>query len=365
MPEKGAQEKTEKPTSRRKSKARKEGRVAKSQELGSVAVLTAGLSSLWLFGGFFYDRITGLMSHIMSTAGQSALGVGDLHGLASSVLHYYLVLVMPVMGAVVVAAVLVNLAQVGFLWAPKRMKPDLSKINPLEGFKKFVSLRILVDLFKNLGKLVVVGTVGYYTIVDEWDTLPLLVDMDLATALKTIITICLKIFLRCLVAMVVLAILDWAYQKYDFEKNLKMTKQEVKDEFKQSEGDPKVKSRIRSLQYEQARKRMMASVPEADVVITNPTHLAVALKYEVGVMEAPEVLAKGAGKLAERIKDLARQNNVPIVEDKPLAQALYKSVEVGGSIPYELYEAIATILAHVYRQSNRHRQFLAGQGAGA
>jgi flagellar biosynthetic protein FlhB len=164
--------------------------------------------------------------------------------------------------------------------------------------------------------------------------------------------------------MLVLAILDWIYQKMLFEKNLKMSKQDIKDEFKQSEGDPHVKSRIRSLQRAASRKRMMASVPEADVVITNPTHLAVALAYKPGEMDAPQVTAKGANLVAERIKDEARGAGVPIIEDKPLAQALYKMAEVGQTIPYELYEAVAAILAHVYREKNKHEEILAATKGG-
>lgn len=336
--------------------------MAKSQEMASVAVLSAGLASLWLFGGYIYDRIAGLMHTWFSNVGQMTFGESEMHQLAEGVMGYWASIVLPIMAAVVVAAVLVNLAQVGFLWAPKKLKPDFSKLNFITGLKKFVSMRMLVDLGKNLGKLLLVGSVGYFTLKDEWETLPALVDNDLEAALATVIGICLKVFFRCLLAMVVLAVLDWAYQKYDYEKNLKMSKQEVKDEYKQSEGDPKVKSRIRSLQYEAARKRMMSSVPEADVVITNPTHLAIALKYDVGSMDAPEVVAKGAGNIAEKIKELAKEAGVPIVEDKPLARALFKLAEVGGSIPYDLYEAIATILAHVFRQKNKHRQFL-GQNA--
>jgi flagellar biosynthetic protein FlhB len=190
--------------------------------------------------------------------------------------------------------------------------------------------------------------------------------MSLIETLLYIISVCFTIFWRCMLAMLILAILDWIYQKYDFEKNLKMSKQEVKDEYKQSEGDPQVKSRIRTIQREQARKRMMASVPEADVVITNPTHLAVALAYRLEQMDAPEVVAKGANKIAERIKEIAREHDIPVIEDKPLAQALFKSVEVGQSIPSDLYETVASILAHVFRMKNRHREFLKGRaGAGS
>ncbi len=363
MAEKGAQEKTEKPTPRRRRKAREQGQVAKSMELSSVGVLLAGIASIWLFGGFFYQQITDLMRHFFRNLHATHLGFTQMVDLSSSVWSQFLVTVLPVWAAVSLAAILVNLAQVGFLFAPKRIKPDMKKINPLKGFKRFASLRLLVDLGKNIGKLVVVGGVAYLTVREEWSHLPELGRLPVTAIILYITDVCITIFWRSVLAMIVLAVLDWAYQKWDFEKNLKMSKQEIKDEFKQTEGDPQVKSRIRSIQREQARKRMMSEVPEADVVLTNPTHLAVALAYKVGEMDAPTVVAKGANKVAERIKAIAREHDVPVIEDKPLAQALYKAVEVGQTIPADLYEAVATILAHVYRLKNKHRQVLAGTRA--
>jgi flagellar biosynthesis protein FlhB len=358
MADQGAQEKTEKPTPRRRSKAREEGRVARSQELGSAGVLLAGLASLWLFGGFMYDRITDLMRHQFTTIGQTLLNESEVHHFASGLMEYFVGIVTPVWAAVCVAAVLINLAQVGFMISLKRIKPDLKKINPLSGFKRFLSMRLLFDLAKNLGKLGLVAGVAYITMMEAWEELPGLVDMDTIEIFLYLMNLCLILFWRCLLAYVVLAVLDWAYQKWDFEKNLKMSKQEIKDEYKQTEGDPKVKSRIRSLQMEMSRKRMMAEVPQADVVITNPTHLAVALKYDAATMNAPEVVAKGANKLALRIKEIAKENLIPILEDKPLAQALYHGAEVGDQIPPDLFEAVATILAHVYRNKQQHQRVL-------
>lgn len=363
MPDKGAQDKTEKPTARRRSKARSDGQTAKSQELGSVAVLTAGMLGLYVFGGYVYDLITNMMRHIWSSMAYLQLDFGGTQDLSAFLWQSYLKAVMPIWAMVFAAAVLANVLQVGFMMTLKKLKPDLKKINPIEGMKKFVSMRMLVELFKNLGKMGVMAGVTYYTLKQEWPNLPQLGGLTVPEILSYIISVCFKLFWRAIAAMFILAILDWAYQKYDFEKNLKMSKQEIKDEFKQTEGDPQVKSRIRSLQREQARGRMMTDVPEADVVLTNPTRLAVALAYKVGEMEAPKVLAKGANKVAEKIKNIARENNVPVIEDKPLAQALYKSVDVGESIPADLYEAVAAVLAHVYRTKNQHRDILARQGA--
>jgi len=360
MPDKGAQDKTEKPTPKRRSKAREEGQVAKSQEISSVGVLLAGASALYLFGGFIYNQLSGLMAHIFQSLGTLHLSTQEASGFAGLVMNRFLETVWPIWLVVSLAAVLTCLAQVGFMMAPKRIKPDLKNISPLKGIKRFASLKLLVDLFKNIGKLVVVGGAAVYTVWQEWDELPALARMENMEIMLAILDLCFTIFVRALIVMIVLAILDWAYQKYDFEKNLKMSKQEVKDEHKQSEGDPQVKGRIRTLQREASKKRMMNSIPQADVVVTNPTHLAVALAYQVGEMDAPTVVAKGADRMAQRIKEIAREHGVPLVEDKPLAQALYQAVEVGQAIPADMFEAVASVLAHVYRMKNKHREVLAG-----
>lgn len=365
MADQGAQDKTEKPTSRRRSKAREKGQVAKSQELAGAGVLLAGLVTLNLFGGYYFQQLGELTRYFFGHAASMHLSVDGMRDLSLQVWTFFMVLMAPILGMVTLAAVLFNLAQVGFLLAPERAKPDLKKLNPLTGIKRWFSLRMFVDLTKNLAKLFVVGWVAYQTVSGEWTRLPGLGDMEIKDALVYIVDVCFRIFWRCVLAMFVLALMDWAYQKYDFEKNLRMSKQEVKDEFKQSEGDPMVKGRIRSIQREQAKKRMMASVPDADVVVTNPTHFAVALAYNASEMDAPQVIAKGMNLLAEKLKTIAREHGVPVVEDPPLARALYRQVEVGQAIPYELYEATATILAHVYRQKNRQQEVLAARGARA
>ncbi len=356
-----AQDKTEKPTARRRSKAREEGQVAKSADLGGVAVLTAGMVSLLLFGGFIYQEFGQMMRRVWSQMGSWEMDYSHLVDFSHFLWGRYLVIVAPIWATVFFAAVAANLVQVGWMFNLKLLKPNLSKLNPVEGFKKFANVRMLVELLKNLGKLAVMGGVTYYTLKQEWPNLPQLARLNNEQIMIYIVDVCFKLFWRAVAAMIILALADWVYQKYDFEKNLKMSKQEIKDETKQSEGDPQVKARIRSIQREQARNRMMSSVPESDVVITNPTHLAVALAYRVGEMDAPEVMAKGANKVAEKIKLVAREHDIPIIEDKPLAQALFKSVEVGQVIPAELYEAVAAVLAHVYRMKNRHREILEQQ----
>lgn len=359
MADKGAQEKTEKPTPRRRSKAREKGQVAKSQELGSIGVLFAGLLCMYAFGDYVYNNTSSMMIHVLGHAAQIRVDEAEVHNLSVTLMWLFLKTLAPFMVAVVMAAFAVNIVQSGFMIAPSRLKPDLKKLNPLQGLKRYASLRMIVDVIKNSGKILVVGFVAYIVLAGELPNFPNLGKLGgIAAILLYIIDVCLRIFMWSLVAMLILAILDFAYQKYEFEKGLKMSKQEIKDEFKQTEGDPQVKARIRQLQRERAMKRMMAAVPQADVVITNPTHLAVAIMYKAGEMDAPEVVAKGQNKIAERIKELALEHDVPIVEDKPLAQALFKSAEVGQRIPYELFGAVAAILAHVYRQKQMHQQVL-------
>ena len=360
MAEQGAQDKSEKPTAKRRQQSREKGQVAKSQELSGAMVLMAGLLAFLLFGSYIYSQVYGFTGFMLGNLAQLTINRDNVLSMLGQWSYFFFATIAPILLFVVLAAIVFNIVQVGFMWAPSRLKPDLKKINPLKGFKRFFSKRIIFDLFKNIMKLVVVGVVAYATVSSEWEHLSQLGDRaEVASIMVYLMEVCFKIFWRAVLAMLILAVIDWVYQKYDFEKNLKMSKQEIKDEFKQSEGDPHVKARIRSLQRDAARKRMMSSVPEADVVITNPTHLAVALAYRPGEMDAPHVVAKGANLVAEKIKKLAYEAGVPVIEDKPLAQALYKMAEVGQRIPFEMYEAVATILAHVYRQKNKHEEVLA------
>jgi flagellar biosynthetic protein FlhB len=275
--------------------------------------------------------------------------MNSIHPFVAAVFEQILSILLPVMTAVVIAGLLGNIIQVGFLFTGETLVPKFSKLNPIKGMKKFVSIRSLAELVKSLIKVCIVAGVAVLMIRGELENIPGLMQMRPIDIVAFIGSVSLRIcFYTCLV-LIVLAILDYAFQRWRHEKDLKMTKQEVKDEFKQREGDPKVRARIRKVQIEMARRRMMEAVPEATVVITNPTHLAIALKFDVKKMIAPCVVAKGAGAIAGRIKEIAKKNNVPIVENKPLAQTLFKAVEIGGLIPVELYRAVAEVLAYVYR----------------
>jgi len=347
VPENGSQDKSEKATPKRRRDARKKGNVAKSREIPSVAVLLAGLGTLSLTASSIYTHMTGLMSQTLSQVGLLKLGSGDGTLLFHRAAMTLASVVLPVMLVVTFVAVLTNYVQIGALFTVEPLKPKFDKINPMKGLKNLFSIRTLFEAAKNLMKLIIIGYIAYLTLKGEWDNLPALVNLDTIQILIFILQVAFKVFLRCCLAILILAVLDYAYQKWQYEKNLRMSKQDVKDEFKQREGDPLVKSRIRAIQRKLASQRMMEAVPEADVVVTNPTHLAVALKYISGEMEAPQVVAKGAGLVAERIKQLAEAYGVPIVENKPLAQSLFK-LEVGRIIPVELYQAVAQLLAYVY-----------------
>ena len=251
--------------------------------------------------------------------------------------------------AILAAGVCAHVAQFGFLFTTESLTPKMSRLSPINGLKRLFSLRSLVELAKSVLKVVTVGTAAFILIRSELHVVPGLVLSSVVDILAFTGWVAFKICLGACGALIILAALDYAYQRWEHEKNLRMTKQEVKDEYKQTEGDPKVKARIRSIQLETARRRMMEAVPEADVVITNPTHLAVALRFDGTKMAAPCVVAKGAGHVAERIKQIAAEHGVPIVENRPLARTLIKTVDIGASIPAELYKAVAQILAYVYR----------------
>ncbi|MBQ4463714.1 MAG: flagellar biosynthesis protein FlhB, partial [Eubacterium sp.] len=256
--------------------------------------------------------------------------------------------ILPISLIGVLVAFVVGVKQVKWKITTKPLKPKLSKLNPIKGFKRIFSVDKLMELIKALVKLTVLVIVVYSYIQDEWGMITNIYQLDVVAAVKLIIETVLDIALRIAIVFLVIAFADWYYQKRKFKKDMRMTKQEVKDEYKNSEGNPEIKGAIRRKMQEASRRRMMQALPEADVVITNPTHLAVALKYDKDTAEAPVVIAKGADFVAERIKEIARENHIEIVENKPVARMLYHNVEIGDEIPPELYQMVAEILAYVY-----------------
>ena len=342
------QEKTEQATPKRREESHKKGQVAKSRELASVAILGGTLIYFYFQAGHLLKGLMALVSRILSSASRAELSADSVVSYFAELSFQILVMLLPLLLTVVVVSLLANILQVGFIFSTEAMAPKFSKINPLKGLKNVLGLRAAVEMLKNIIKIGMIALVAFLTIRAEiWGFLPLM-DQGAWQILAFIGGNAFKILSNVCWLLMVLAVLDYLYQRWEHEKNIKMTKQEVKEENKQMEGDPLIKGRIRRLQREAARKRMMASVPKADVVITNPTHLAIAVKYDATTMSAPVVLAKGAGHVAERIREIARENHVPVVENKWVAQVLYRMVDIDGFIPENLYRAVAEILAYVY-----------------
>jgi flagellar biosynthetic protein FlhB len=350
MAETAGQERTEKATPKKREDARKKGQVAISREVSSAMVLLGSLGFFYFAGSWMFWRLSEFITRVFQNIGALQLNsINDASVFSLEVLNRIMAILMPFLLPLAIVGLAANILQVGFKITTEAIAPKLNRLNPIAGTKRFVSLKAMVELAKSIAKLVFIGAIAYVLVKSDMDAFPQLIHQEVGQILAFIARVALKISFFVCLAMIALAVLDFLYQRWQYEKDLKMTKQEVKDEQKQTYGDPQVKSRIRSMQLEMARRRMMETVPEADVVITNPTHLAIALKFDAAEMIAPQVLAKDAGHVAQRIKELAVEHQVPLVEDKPLARALYKMVELGDYIPADLYRAVAEVLAHVYR----------------
>lgn len=346
--EASGQEKTEDPTSRRLQEARDKGDIAKSIEVPSAAVLLVGLMTLYLGQDYMVRALARLTAHYLANADTIRLIPDTMFSLTREGMIDMALVTGPFLAAVFLAALVANYVQVGVIFTAEKITPDLQKIDPVSGLARKFSMQALAELIKSLLKI---GLIGYVAFSEALAALPdfmPLMDKEpyqiMAFAGKT----AFWIFLKCALVIAILAIIDYIFQRWQFMKKMKMTKQELKEEAKMTEGDPQVKGRIRSIQMQMARQRMMTEVPKADVVITNPTRLAIALRYESNSMAAPLVVAKGAGVIAQRIREIAAEHSVPLVENKPLAQALYKTVEINSPIPEELFQAVAEVLAYVF-----------------
>lgn len=318
------QERTEEATPKRREEAREQGQVAKSRDLASVAILSACLLYFYFGANSFLHQLMDLMKSSFSSLDSSLVTTENIQSLLFSAFYKTITLMTPFLLVVCIAALSSNILQVGFKISTKAIAPKLSKIDPAKGFARLFSLQSLIEFIKSIFKISIAGFVAYLTVKSELvDILPL-ADSSVWEILVYITGTSFRILLTTCWVLIILALMDYLYQRWEYERNLKMSRQEIKDENKQTEGDPIVKARIRRLQREMAQRRMMANVPKADVIITNPTHLAVALQYDQDSMIAPKVIAKGAGYIAEKIKEIARESRVPLVENKPLAQVLYK-----------------------------------------
>lgn len=353
MAEESFSERTEQATPKKREEARRKGQVTKSREIPSVMILMMGAATLFFTGAYLYRHLSDLMVRWFKEAGRLSLHPGRVQEINMELVISLLHLLSPVLMAVLAISILSHGVQSGIVFSSEVLKLDWSKISPLKGLRRIFSIQSLAEMLKSVLKILIIGGVAYLTIKGEWPRILLLLDQEPGSMFQQIFSISWSLLLWTGLVMMIVAGLDFLFQRWMYEKNLRMTKQEIKEEMKLTEGDPLIKSRIRSIQRQLARRRMMAEVPKADVIITNPTHLAVALRYKTGEMEAPKVVAKGAGVIAEKIKELARAHQIPIVENRPLAQVLYKTVELGQIIPATLYQAVADILAYVYRIKNK------------
>lgn len=352
-------EKTEEPTQKKKDDTRKDGKVPKSKELSSGVELIALFLILkfWVghmgenfmkFFGEIYEKIPAYTTywggHIVKE---------DYRILLNGVLVELLIQLLPFFIVGLIIAVGVNMLQFKFKISTKPLKPKFSKLNPVSGMKRLFSKDKIIELLKSVAKVVLIVWIVYATIKDDWVYLMKFYEMPLNQAIELIGNVVINMGIKISLVFMIVAFADLFYQRKKFKDDIKMTKQEVKDEYKNSEGDPQIKGKIRGKMREASQRRMMQDVPKADVVITNPTHFAVAIRYDASEGSAPRVLAKGADYVAQKIKEIARENNVEIVENKPLARMLYANVDVGQEVPPELYQAVAEVLAMVYKMQGK------------
>lgn len=353
MPEEPAGERTEPASTRKREQTRRKGRVAKSQDLNATVVLVAILFAFYLAGGNAFGELYRVFQFHLATACTTSLTSSTMGVVLMNVLIPLGKIVLPFMLIALVSGVLGNIMQFGMLVSAEPLNPDLTKLNPFQGWSRFFSMKSFVELLKSVIKLVLIGTIAYRTIRGAIPRLVLLPASEPGPIAREIMLLCFQLTAKAALAMLLLSLLDYGYQRWEFERSIRMTRQELREELRELEGDPHIRGRIRSIRRQMALQRMMAEVPSADVVITNPFHIAVALRYDISKMNAPTVVAKGARLLAERIKRIAAENSVPVVEKRTLAQLLYKSVEVGQEIPENLYQVVAEVLAYVYQIDRR------------
>lgn len=345
-----AGEKTEKGTAKKRQDSRKKGQVMKSQDVTSAIVLLSVFLFLFFASGFMRDRFfmffKQAFTQYVPMKSYNADGVMLIY---MDVLLAMAFILIPVMVIAMIAAVAGNLLQFGLLFTTEPLKFDLKKIDPIKGLKRIFSIRAIVELFKSVLKISFIGSVTFIILYSNIDKVLGLAFKSPWDVLATVGQLTALMGITAAIVLLFISILDYIYQKFDYEKNLRMSKQDIKDEHKNTDGDPMVKSRIKQVQREMAMRRMMQEVPDADVVITNPTHYAIAIKYDDGDMDAPIIVAKGVDFVAQKIKLIAKEHDVITVENRPLARSLYDQVEIGDKIPEEFFKAIAEILAYVYR----------------
>ena len=344
-----AQEKTEKATPKKKQESRKKGQVAKSQDVNTAFILLFVFLIFWFIGSFAVEQMFSIAQFTFQEYLLMELTESNVRTMFVDFTVQAVLIVAPIMLVAMLAAVFSNYLQVGVLFAPEAIKMKLEKLDPIKGFKRIFSVRALVEFLKSMLKITLVGLVTFSVLWIFMDEILKLSLYSVGEGVRLVGNLMVMMGLAVAFLLLFLSVLDYMYQKYDHEKNIKMSKQDLKEEYKKTEGDPLIKSKIKEKQKQMAMSRMMQEVPKADVVITNPTHYAVALKYNDQDMNAPVVIARGVDFIALKIINVAKNNEVITVENRPLARALYSQAEIGDQVPEDLFRVVAEVLAYVYR----------------
>lgn len=353
MSEQPTAEKVLPPSPRKLQKARERGNVARSQDLNSgVLLLVSGLG-LYVLGPVAFGEMIEMMRYYFGDLSVIEVSTGTMQPLLIQALLFMAPMLLPFMLLLMAFGIAINVTQFGFVFSGEALQPKFERVNPIKGFQRMFSLRSLVELIKSLTKLSVIGFIAYLTVRDRVPEIISLMNLNPLSAGTAVWGLVFTVWWRIGLAMLAIGLFDFAYQRWQFMQDQRMTRQEAQDELKQLEGDPRIKQRVRQIQRQMAMQRMMAEVPEAEVVITNPTTYAIAIRYDAGNMEAPKLVAKGARRVAERIRDIAIENEVPIVERPELARTLFRDVEIGGYVPEQLFRAVAEVLAYVYEIDQR------------
>ncbi len=341
-------ERSEQATDSKREEFRKRGQVAHTRELGSAIILLSAAGCVYILSRYFFQNIFEVFNYSFGNDMVKLVREGNMMEALQFCAIKTGIIVAPIFGVAAVISAASSVVQIGFLQVEDALSPNFEKLNPIEGAKKLLSLRSLVEGLKSILKLCAIAFVLYYLLRGEVSRIPYLLTFSIAQIMNYLGTVTIKLLSGVGAVMLILALADYFFQRYDLEKKMMMTKQEVKEESKQREGDPMIKARIRRTQREMMSRRMMDAIPKADVVITNPTHIAIVLKYGEN-LPSPQVVAKGADLVAEKIKEIARLHNIPIVENKPLARTIFKTLKIGQVIPRELFVAVAEVLSYVYR----------------
>jgi len=342
-------EKTEDATPKKKSESKKKGQVAKSKEISSTATLLTSILLMIMLGAYILDNLKAILILFLNNYLTFTLTDYTFKTVLLVSIMKFGILILPIMVPIMITGIIASLMQSGFIFTGEPLKPDLKKLDPISGFKKIFSMRSVVDLLKNLAIVTAISVIAYNFVKGNYLDIMTYGSLKIEAVLGVFGSLVVGIFFKIAIFMLIISIIDFSYQKYKHNKELKMSVQEIKEEYKQQEGDPQIKSKIRQKQREMASSRMMQQVPDATVVITNPTHLAIAIKYEQGGEGAPIVVAIGADNVAIKIKEVASENDIPIIENKPLARLIYKELDIGSEIPADMYQAVAEILALVYK----------------